>query len=237
MDALILCGGEGKRLRPILRNKPKAMVDINGRPFLDILIDYLQRYGIKRIILGVGYKRDMIKSYYSNRNNKVSIEFSQEHKPLGTGGAVRNSQHLIKSNPFLAMNGDSFCDINIPEFLSFHKTKNALATVALVKTKDTQGYGIIGMDSSHRICYFSEKSKIKKGGFVNTGIYIFNQKIFSYMSNRAAFSLEYDFFPHLIGKRFYGYVAHKKLIDIGTSDRLKTAERIFANKKYKVYAV
>ncbi len=231
MDALILCGGEGKRLRPILRNKPKAMVDINGRPFLDILIDYLQRYGIKRIILGVGYRRDMIKSYYSNRNNKVSIEFSQEHKPLGTGGALRNSQHFIKSNPFLVMNGDSFCGINIPEFLSFHKTKNALATLALVKTKDTRSYGIIGMDASYHLCYFNEKSKIKKGGFVNTGIYLFNQKIFSYMPNRARFSLEYDFFPSLIGKRFYGYIAHKNLIDIGTPDRLKAAQRFFRRER------
>ncbi|MFH0791002.1 MAG: sugar phosphate nucleotidyltransferase [Candidatus Omnitrophota bacterium] len=234
LNLLILCGGKGSRLRPVLRGVPKPMADIHGRPFLDILITYAAGYGIKRFILGIGYKRKLIKAYYNNyHKNDIEIGFSEETLPLGTGGAVGNSSHFLQSNPFMVMNGDSFCPLNIPEFISFHKKKKALVSIALVRTTDTAEYGFINLDSFSRVTAFNEKTGVKKRGFINAGVYLFDKEIFLHLPKRETFSLEYDFFPRLVNERFYGYVTRAKLVDIGTPDRYKKAlgDRILWHRK------
>lgn len=222
IDVVILCGGQGKRLRKVISDRPKAMVEINGRPFLNILIGYLAAYGAKRFILCTGYKSDYIESYYKNHK---SLEFiiAKEKKPLGTAGAIKNAQKLIKSNPFMAMNGDSFCPVDLDKFLSFHKNKKALVSMVVVKHNQNFAFGSLVLNNKHRVIEFREKDNVKNG-FVNAGIYLFDKKAFSGIPYDSKISLEYNLFPDLIDNGLYGFIADKKLIDIGTPKRYEYAK-------------
>ncbi|MFH1245867.1 MAG: sugar phosphate nucleotidyltransferase, partial [Candidatus Omnitrophota bacterium] len=127
-DVFILCGGEGKRLKEISGDVPKPMVCIDGHPFLDILIGHLRESGFKRFILGIGYRAQCIKHYYEGHKIPgVEIIFSRENMPLGTGGAVKKAKRLIKSDPFLVLNGDCFSEFNAESFVRFYKEKKAEA--------------------------------------------------------------------------------------------------------------
>ena len=231
IDVLILCGGLGKRLRGVINDIPKPMAEINDRPFLDILIDYVARYGFRRVILCIGYMGDVIKQHYQERERSLNILFSKEREPLGTGGAIKNAEPFIQSNPFLAMNGDSFCPVNLHTFLDFHTSKGALLSIALVRAKETQDYGVIALGESQRIVSFDEKIGVgmeTSPSFINAGIYLFDRSILSLIPSQKKYSLEYDLFPKVISKEFYGYVTSETLIDIGTPERYEKAKQHFA---------
>ena len=227
VDVVILCGGLGKRLRPVLGDRPKPMAKVNGRPFLEIIIDYVATYGFERFTLCIGYMGETIKKYYQKKKDSLTILFSEEEEPLGTGGAVRNAESLIQSNPFLVMNGDSFCRVNLHKFLNFHRYKKALLSMVLVKTEKTKDYGVIALETSHRIVKFGEKASVKhNSGFVNAGIYLFNTNILSLMPVHKNFSLEYDLFPKIVSMEFYGYVTSGVFVDIGTPERYEQAKKL-----------
>lgn len=226
VDVVILCGGRGMRLRPLIKDRPKGLVEINGKPFLDILIDYLANFGFKRFILCIGYLGQNIKQYYQNYHSSLKILFSEEKNPLGTAGAIKNAEPLIKSNPFLVLNGDSLCRINLYEFLNFYIRKKALFSIALTKAKRASDYGAVSLSPSQQILSFNEKVKQKHSCFINAGIYIFKNRVFSMIPDKENFSLEYDLFPKIIHKEFYGYVTEEKVIDIGTPARLRNAKAI-----------
>ena len=110
IDTVILAGGLGTRLKSVLNDKPKCLAPINGKPFIDILLDYCIKQGFKRFILCVGYLKEQIIEYLNNRSD-CEIIFSEEDEPLGTAGAIKNSEPFIKSDPILIMNGDSFINV------------------------------------------------------------------------------------------------------------------------------
>ncbi|MCJ7509172.1 MAG: sugar phosphate nucleotidyltransferase, partial [candidate division Zixibacteria bacterium] len=113
MQALILCGGLGKRLRPLTRKIPKSMLPVAGKPFLEYLIKLLKQNGIKEIILCTGYLHNKLKDYFGDGEKfGVNIQYSREHFPLGTGGAIKNAEKLIKSR-FFVLNGDSYINLNL----------------------------------------------------------------------------------------------------------------------------
>ena len=225
IDALILCGGFGIRLKAVIGDKPKCMAEFNGKPFLDILCRNLERFGIKRIILCVGYKAKVIKKYYKN---KTGIIFSQEKSPLGTGGAIKRAQRLIRSNPFLVLNGDSFCNVNLSDFLKFHINRKARATICLAKLnqdKNSKDFGAVILDGQKRILGFCEKKK-NKAGLINAGIYLFDKKMLSLIPRDQIYSLELDLFPKT-QKRFFGFSTNQPFIDIGTPGRFRKAKKVF----------
>ena len=170
LDTVILCGGLGTRLQNILKDKPKPMADFNDRPFLDLLIEYVGRFGFKRFILCSGHKGDPVKEYFKDKNNDKTFIISQETSPLGTAGAIKLAGPLIKSNIFLAMNGDSFCDIDLTAFIDFHYSKCALASVALVPIEDTRDYGRVVLGNDDEIIRFDEKSDTPASGWINARI-------------------------------------------------------------------
>ena len=227
IDILILTGGQGKRLRKVVSDKPKTMAEIDGHPFLDILIDYASGYGFKRFILCTGYMSDVITNHYSNKKTVQEILFSHKDKPLGTAGAVKNAEGLIQSNPFMVINGDSFCAVNLAAFLEFHFKKAASLSMVVSEVKDAKDYGTVAMDDSHRILEFQEKEKKadNKKGFVNAGIYLFNKNILALIPPDTKYSLEYDFFPKLVGQKFYGYITNENFADIGTPERYREARK------------
>jgi len=227
IDVLILCGGKGERLSPVIKDRPKVMAEILGRPFLDILIEYVLSFGLKRFILCLGYHGEYIQNYYQKRENTFDLVFSREDRALGTGGAVKNAQDFIKSDPFIVMNGDSFCRLSLEKFYDFHITKNSDLSMVVAGKEDSKDFGSLTINSDARITAFQEKIE-NENNFVNGGIYILNKKLLVLIPQGAPISLEYDFFPKLINKGIYGFVTNEPLIDIGTPQRYEQAKAFFA---------
>ncbi len=230
IDVVILCGGLGTRLRPVVSDRPKVLAKIGERTFLDILINDLTLYGFKNIILCVGYLKEQIKNFF-NYTKDYNITFSEEEEPFGTGGALKRAKPLIKSNPFMVMNGDSICKINFHDFYEFHVNKKAILSMALVRAKATQDFGSVVLDDSQRIVSFKEKIASRDECLINAGIYIMQKDIFSSMPDENRFSLEYDFFPKLIEERCFGFMINSELIDIGTPERYKKAHQLIGGIK------
>jgi len=227
-DVYILCGGFGKRLKSVTKNKPKPMVKIGDKPFLDIIIEYLSGFGFKHFILGIGYRAEVFKKYYKNFKSKdLNIEFCEEKIPLGTGGAVKKARSLIKSNPFLVLNGDSFCEFEPLDFLRFHKNKKAIVSILLRKVRRGADYGKVKLNKKSLITDFNEKDSQAKNCLVNAGVYLFDKRALGLMPRQKAFSLERDFFPKLTEKKCFAYTKSGFFIDIGTPERYLKASKYF----------
>jgi len=225
MDVVILCGGRGERLKHLLNGRSKPMLEINGRPFLDILIDYIASFGFRRFVLCTGYKAHLIRNYYSNKKGRgIIILFSEEKYPLGTAGALRNAQPFVKSSHFLLFNGDSICRLDLCDFVAFHKYKKALFSAVFTRPQSNSDCGFAGLDACGKIVQFNERLKTKNRCFVNAGIYIFEKSVFSFIVPKVNVSLEYNILPQLVNKRFYGYVTKEKLVDIGVPERYIMAQ-------------
>lgn len=225
IDVVILCGGLGTRLQPVINDRPKPMAEIDDRPFLDLLINYVAGYGFKRFILCVGFMKDVIKNYYGKGTGFTEIVFSEEQSPLGTAGALKNSEDKIKSEIFLVLNGDSVCFLDLHDFLQFHLSREALLTLALSEIKSKVDYGQVVLDDSGLVISFKEK-EAGKSNLVNAGVYLFSKSLLSYIPANKNCSLEYDIFPDMVEKNFFGYVTDKKFTDIGTPERYNNALKI-----------
>ena len=226
IDTVILCGGMGTRLQSVLQDKPKPMADFNDRPFLDLLIEHIGKSGFKRFILCTGHKGDLIKNYFEKKNDEKTYLISQEPSPLGTAGAIKHAEPAITSDIFLAMNGDSFCEMDLESFLNFHIAKNAMASVCLAPMKDTSDYGSVALSEDDAIISFNEKPDTRPSGWVNAGIYLFSKKLLNLIPAGEKISLEQEIFPSLIGKGLFGFTSQSQLLDIGTPERLDHARTI-----------
>ena len=223
IDAVILCGGMGSRLRPVVDDRPKPMAEINDRPFLDILIDSFCKFGFRRFVLCAGYMSQVIREYYSRRTGSCEFVISDEHKPLGTAGAIRNAANLIRSDTFLVANGDSFCSLDLAAFYDFHSARDALMSMVVLETQNTGDCGLVSLDTSQRITGFEEKNQQSQSHYINAGIYLFQKELLSLIPGDTSFSLEYELFPKIIKQGCYAFVTRGRLIDIGTPERFATA--------------
>jgi len=230
IDAVILCGGKGTRLRSVVSDRPKALAAFGDTTFLDILIASLKSHGFKKFILCVGYMKDQIKDHFKDKDD-LTIIFSEDDEPLGTGGALKKAEPLIQSKTFIVMNGDSICEIDFYDFYQFHKNKDAMLSMALLRTKETKDFGSVVINESDVIISFKEKVATDNLCLINAGIYFMQKEIFSHMPDISRFSLELDVFPKMIGERCEGFIIDSELIDIGTPDRYeKAVQRIGGNK-------
>ena len=225
IDVVILCGGKGTRLQKVVDDRPKPMADIHGRPFLDILIDYVSSFGLRRFILCTGYMGDQIEEFYRQEDGSRTFLFSREAIPLGTGGALKNAELVIQSNPFLVMNGDSFCPVEIDALLDVHLNRKALATMTVSQSDNAADFGSIIMDAESRITVFREKIP-SRNSLINAGVYLMDRRVLSLIVPGVPTSLENDLFPGLIDKDFYGYRTRGSVIDIGTPERYDLAKRL-----------
>ena len=223
-DVVILCGGQGKRLRSEIGRSQKVMAKVGKRPFLDISIKYLSRFGFTRIILCTGYQAQDVQDHYRKEKSRIKFLFSRESKPLGTGGALNHARKFVKSSSFFVLNGDSFCPVDYARFFGFHLRNKALASLAVSRVKGAKDYGTILLDQQKRIKGFREKADAA-AAYVNAGVYCFDRSVFSFMPKAKKFSLETDLFPTLVNKRFYGFKINKKFFDIGTPERYKKAKK------------
>jgi len=225
-EILVLCGGLGTRLSSISKGVPKGlMLGPSGYPFIYELIDQLSRSGFKNIILALGYgSEDYVDFFRAQFHKDVSIRFSIENSPLGTGGAIINAMKEINTETFFVVNGDTYTTINYTEMLEFHKQKNAQVTISgLELQKSRSDVGSIKYDAiTHALVEFSEKNNSSK--CVNAGVYIFNKEVFLLKNYEAKkLSLEKEIIPEFISTkaRIYLYEFSGKMSDIGTPERYK----------------
>ncbi|MDE1920917.1 MAG: nucleotidyltransferase family protein [Candidatus Omnitrophica bacterium] len=223
-DVVILAGGLGKRLQSITGGSQKVLAKIGDRPFLEILIDYIASQGGRRFILCVGHGSGDVAAYFKNKYQDREIIFSVEDSPLGTGGAIKQGSQHVKTDRFLAMNGDCFCVIDYLRLIAFHQRQGARATLAVTLMPDARDYGTIEVTSSGTIEAFKEKQPAAAAAFINTGTYCFDRDVFSLVATPSKFSIEYDFFPHLVGKGFYAFEVENRFVDIGTPERYSWAQ-------------
>jgi NDP-sugar pyrophosphorylase family protein len=226
LDVVILCGGLGTRLQSVLSDKPKPMADFNDRPFLDLLVDYVGRFGFQRFILCSGHKSDLIQEHFENKKDGKTYIISRETSPLGTAGAIKLAEPLIHSNVFMAMNGDSFCEIDLASLIKFHHSKSALASVALSPMENASDYGGVTLGDNDAITRFDEKKSAPSSGWVNAGVYIFKRSILDRVPADKKVSLEQELFPSMAGNGLYGFTTQSRLLDIGTPERLERARQL-----------
>ena len=236
MDCVILCGGLGTRLRSEIGESQKVLAPVEDRPFLDLIINYLKDQNIKRIILASGYKSDLVLKYIREKEKNVQIEFeiSDEPEPLGTGGAVACAKIFIKSDPFIVVNGDSFCEIDYSKLLKNHLDKKAFASIVVAKIKNGKDYGRIDVNGREEVVGFFEKNDTAKGEYVNVGIYCFSRKVLSpsYLGGRSKSSIENDLFTWLPNKeKVCAFITDQPFYDIGTPERYEKAKEILGKKK------
>lgn len=218
MQAVILAGGLGTRLRNVVSDRPKSMADVNDRPFLELLIERLNRRGINKIVLALGYMGSLIEDYFSsNTNIEADIRYSYEEKQLGTAGAIKNAEDFLDEEDFFVLNGDTYLDISYQKLMDFHMCKGAILTMALMQSDDTSRYGKVVADEQGRIKAFVEKGSSSGTGYINAGVYVFNKSILHLMNKGEGYSLEKELLPMLLQEKLkvYGYSNRGYFIDIG----------------------
>ena len=226
-DALILCGGLGTRLHSVMADKPKVLAPVNGRPFLSYLLEQLIVAGFKKVILCTGYKGEMVSDIFGKCYRNLTIRYSQEPEALGTGGALRHALPMVEGETILVMNGDSFCNTDFKKLFEFHNSRKGMASMVLARSQDGTDYGVVTLNKNNRIVSFSEKVDCQHDRYVNAGIYLMNRDMLNHMPDKEQFSLEHDVFPQMKKLDCFGFVSDGELIDIGTPERLKRAQRYF----------
>ena len=232
MQAIILAGGFGTRLQPVVKDVPKPMADINGKPFLAYLLQYLQEYGFTDCCISVGYLQEKIIAYFGDNFLKMNVSYATEDKPLGTGGAIINSlKHCKKSQPIVVLNGDTFLQIDYKKLLEFHREKKSQLTMVLRKMHDCSRYGSVEVDQNNRVTSFKEKSTSGREGLINGGIYVVDPEIFHQFNLSEQFSFEQDFLVKFLPElQPYGFIADDYFIDIGIPQDYKKAQEDFFKK-------
>lgn len=229
ITAVILAGGLGTRLRSVISKKPKVIAEVNNRPFIIYLLKQLDNLGLNKVVISTGYMSEVVKKEIGNNYNKMNIIYSEEKKPLGTGGAIRLALPLIETQFVLVMNGDSYLDINLNKFIEWTNHIKPDAAICLAKMKDTKRFGRVVLKDDYRIKSFVEKSSNDIPGYINAGIYILDKELISTMVPDEFCSIERDLFPNWINKNSYGYVCNNKFLDIGTPESFRQADNFFSN--------
>ena len=222
MKAIILVGGEGLRLRPLTCNLPKPMVPVVNRPFLEHMVEHLKKHHIDQIILAICYLPDRIQSHFGDGSSfGVKLSYAVEQTPLGTGGAVKNSERFL-NDTFLVFNGDIFSDLDLTDMVKFHRAHKAKATIALTPVEDPTAYGVVELDSQNRVKGFIEKPSRDKvtSNLINAGIYVMEPEMLELIPTGVHSMLERGLFPDLVkrGIPFYGYRSHAYWLDTGKPD-------------------
>lgn len=226
LEAIVLAGGQGTRLKGVISDIPKPMAPIGKRPFLEILFDQLIENKITNVVLSVGYKWEVIKNYFGENYKSLSIKYAIEDTPLGTGGGIKMASELINDDEFIIINGDTFFDINFSEFYDFHKQNNADLSICLKELSNFNRYGSVELNSNNKITHFKEKQPITKG-YINGGIYIVKKIILSKISQKK-FSFEKDIMELMINKlNILGFKANNYFIDIGIPNDYQKAINYF----------
>ncbi len=188
-EAIVLAGGFGTRLQAVVNDVPKPMAPINDTPFLAYLMEYLIQQGIERVILSVGYKYDLIQSYFGFQYKGLHIKYALENEPLGTGGAIKLATKYCCQEQVLVLNGDTFFKVDFEKLAQCHFDAGACITLAARQMQDFDRYGTIEFDEQHIITAFKEKQPVEEG-YINGGVYVLDVHFLQFLPLEDKFSFE-----------------------------------------------
>jgi mannose-1-phosphate guanylyltransferase len=222
MQALILAGGEGTRLRPLTSTIPKPVVPLAGRPFISYMIEWLRRHGVDDVILSCGFMADGVRAVLGDGSSLgVRLRYLDEPRPLGTGGALKFAEELL-ADRFFMLNGDVLTDIDLSAQLRQHESTGAKATLALISVDDPSAYGLVRVRDDGSVVEFVEKPGPEQidTDMVNAGAYVLEREILAGMAPAGTnVSIEREVFPGLVGRGLFGFAASGYWLDIGTPER------------------
>lgn len=227
LDAIILAGGLGTRLREVVSDVPKPLAPVNGRPFLDYQLGQLARFPqIGKVVLAIGHMADKVIAHYRDNPPPLPVEFVVEQELLGTGGGLRNALDATRGDRVLALNGDSVFRWSLDTLIQAHEAAGAMATLALVEVDDTSRYGAVTLEEG-RVSAFVEKQAAAGAGAINAGVYLFERPALAAIPPGQVVSLEREVFPGLCEQgRLAATVFRSQFIDIGLPQTYSAAGTI-----------
>lgn len=229
-EAIILAGGLGTRLRPVVSDKPKCMAPVAGRPFLHYLIRFLQTGGIESFIFSVGYMHEIIEVYLQEAHPQLSYSFSVEKEPLGTGGAIRLACARSREAHVMVCNGDTLYKVDCQGLSAFHEKTQAACTLSLKPMKNFERYGAVRLNPDHSVEAFEEK-QFCSSGLINGGVYVLDTARFlkEPLPEKCSFEKDYLEKNTLPGRtstpKLFGLIQDAYFIDIGIPEDYKRAQR------------
>jgi mannose-1-phosphate guanylyltransferase len=224
VQAIVLVGGEGTRLRPLTETVPKPALTLVDRPFLAYMIEWLAGHGVDEVVLACGFLPDVLREALSGEEERagVSIRYVVEPDRRGTAGAIRFAADELGEgldDRFLALNGDVLTDLDLTALLRAHAGAGAAATIALHPAEDSSAYGLVRTDAEGAVLEFSEKTGEAVPGEVNAGMYVLERPVLDLIPPGAEVSIERDVFPRLVGAGLRGLRLDGYWMDIGTPQR------------------
>jgi D-glycero-alpha-D-manno-heptose 1-phosphate guanylyltransferase len=231
MQAIILAGGLGTRLKSVVADKPKALSPVAGKPFLHFIIQYLQNQGITSFIFSLGYLSNQVLIFLQEAYPNLNYQYTIEEIPLGTGGGIKKAIELATEPNVLIVNADTYFDVALQQLFQLHAVANAHCTIALKHMTSFDRYGTVELNQNNRIISFKEK-KYTPSGLINGGYVLLNK---SYFLEKSAvlptvFSFEKDFLEVLLPKMtVQGFISEGFFIDIGIPEDYEKAQLDFMN--------
>lgn len=224
MQAIVLVGGEGTRLRPLTSDVPKPAVTLVDRPFLAYAIEWLAAHGVTEVVLACGFLPDVLRAALADEEERAGVEiiYVAEPEPLGTAGAIRFAAEALGDrleDRFLALNGDVLADLDLSALLRAHEERGARATIGLHPVPDSSAYGLVRCDAGGRVLEFLEKTGEAVPGEINAGAYVLERSVLDLVPAGRAVSIEREVFPRLVGDGLCGLLLEGYWMDIGTPDR------------------
>jgi mannose-1-phosphate guanylyltransferase len=221
MQALVLAGGEGTRLRPLTYTTPKPVMPLAGRPFLSFMLDWLRGHGVEEVILSCGFLSDAVRRVLGDIYEGMRLRYVVEDEPLGTAGPVRLAlDEGFLEERLLVLNGDVLTDMDLGAEIALHERTRAGATLALIAVDDVSSYGVVPTDENGRVEAFLEKTGDPvPTNRINAGAYVLERGVVETIEPGRAVSFEREIFPALVGDGLYGWAAEGYWIDIGAPER------------------
>lgn len=217
-EAIVLAGGLGTRLRSEIGESPKVLAPVNGKPFLNFVLQFLKNNGIKTVVLAVGYKYEMIENAFGNSFDGMELIYSIEKEPRGTGGAMKLALERTKSDIVFVVNGDTIFNIPLQDLAKFHREKYAVCSIALKKLYKVERYGSIELDEESKIVAFREKEP-RDETVINGGIYCINKGVLIHYPVNTPFSFETNYLQNSPrAKKIFGKTYDSYFKDIGVPD-------------------
>ncbi len=219
MQAVIMAGGEGSRLRPLTCNMPKPLAKLCGKCVVDYITDLLRLHGCDKAVLTVMYKGEMIQAHFTEQPVGIELLFSYEDTPLGTAGSVKKAYQMLDNAPFLVISGDAMCDFDLTSAIAFHQAKEADATIVVKHVSDPREYGLISTSEDGRITGFIEKPSYASAAsdIANTGIYILSPSVMELIEEGKQTDFAQNVFPEMLrrGMKLFSYEENGYWCDIG----------------------
>jgi len=232
MQAIILAGGFGTRLRPLTYTRPKPLLPVLNKPMISRFIETIPKEVIQ-IIIPVNYMKNMMKKFFEKNDFGKEIIVVDEKKPLGTGGAVKNVEKYLDDS-FLVLNADAITSMNLSDFVLFHKEKKGIGSISLYEVENVEEFGIVELDENKRIIRFKEKPNKNEvfSNLANAGAYALELEILDYI-NPGFVSMEREVFPKVIDKGMYGFRFEGYWLDTGRPSDYINAHKILLGMREK----